>query len=179
MQNFVCALQEWSLCFPQSSRSPIIKSRWSSRPDSLGSLSPFVRSPGWEVWRGVQNLHNSGELLWYYCSLACGSPNQWVWDLILSWLCPFYHLAVASSLPLDVGYLFFGGFQHHSVIDCSTASWNFGVLSEGGECTFLYSTMLNQKPLSFLLKWVSYRQHIVGSCFCNPICHSTFFDWSF
>ena len=30
--------------------------------------------------------------------------------------------------------------------------------------------------MSFVLKWVSCRQHIVGSCFFNPISHS--FDWS-
>ena len=35
-QDFVCALQDWSLCFPQSCESPIIKSHWLSKPDSLG-----------------------------------------------------------------------------------------------------------------------------------------------
>ena len=49
--------------------------------------------------------------LWYYFSPVCGSPTQWVWDLILSWLLPSYCLAVASSLSLDVGYLFWGGFR--------------------------------------------------------------------
>ena len=42
----VCALQGWSLCFPQSSGSPVSKSHWSSRSDFLGIPSPFVRSPG-------------------------------------------------------------------------------------------------------------------------------------
>ena len=58
-QNFVCAPYYWSLCFPQSSGRPIIKSHWPSRPDSLGIPSFFVGSPGWESWHGVQNLHNS------------------------------------------------------------------------------------------------------------------------
>ena len=35
--------------------------------------------------------------------------DQWVWDLILSWLCPSYCLTVASSLSLDVEYLFLAG----------------------------------------------------------------------
>ena len=56
---FCCALQDWSLCFPQSCGSLVIKSRWPSRSDSLGIPSPFIWSPGWEAWRGVLNLHNS------------------------------------------------------------------------------------------------------------------------
>ena len=55
-------LQDWSLCFPQSSGRPIIKSCWPSRPNSLGVPSSFVGSPSWEAWEGsvkVQNLHNS------------------------------------------------------------------------------------------------------------------------
>ena len=49
------------------------------------------------------------QLLWYYCSPVCGPPTQWVRGLILLWLCPSYHLAAASSLSLDVGYLFLVG----------------------------------------------------------------------
>ena len=48
-QNFVCALQDWSLCFPQSCGSLVIKSHWPSRSDFLGIPSPFVGSPGWEA----------------------------------------------------------------------------------------------------------------------------------
>ena len=61
-QDFVCALQDWSLCFPQCLRSPIIKLLWPSRSDSPGLRSPFVRSPGWEAWRGLQSLHHSGRM---------------------------------------------------------------------------------------------------------------------
>ena len=87
----------------------IMKSCWSSRSDSLGIISPFVGFPGWEAWCMVQNLHTVGKLLWYYCSPICGSPTQLVWHLILLWLCPSYHLGAASSLSLDVGYLFLVG----------------------------------------------------------------------
>ena len=55
--RFVCALQDWSLCFLHSYGSPKIKSRWPSRSDSLGIPSPFIRSPGWKPWCGAQNLH--------------------------------------------------------------------------------------------------------------------------
>ena len=86
--SFVCALPDWSLCFPQPSRKPIIKSCWPSSPDSLGIPTPFVRSPGWEAWYGVQNLTTARKLLWYYCFPVCGSPTWWLWDLILSWSHP-------------------------------------------------------------------------------------------
>ena len=109
MQDFVCALQGWSLCFHQSCASPIIKSHWPSRSDSLGIPSPFVRAPGWEASRGAQNLHNSGKT-----SLVLLFSGLWVthlagMGLILLWLCSFYHLATASSLSLDMGYLFLMG----------------------------------------------------------------------
>ena len=48
------------------------------------------------------------EFLWYYFSPVCGSPTLWVWDLILSCLCPFYNL-VGASLFLDREYLFLVG----------------------------------------------------------------------
>ena len=50
MQNFVCGLRGWSLYFPQSSGSSIIKSCWLSRPNSVGIHSPFAGSSGWEAW---------------------------------------------------------------------------------------------------------------------------------
>ena len=56
-QGFACALQEWSLCFPQSCGNPAIQSRWTSSSDSLGIASSFAGSPGWEVWCRAQNLH--------------------------------------------------------------------------------------------------------------------------
>ena len=54
---FVCALQEWSLCVPQSCRSTAIKPRMPSKSDSLGIPPPIAGPPGWEAWRGAQNLH--------------------------------------------------------------------------------------------------------------------------
>ena len=106
MQDFVCALQEWSLCFPQSCGSPIIKSCWTSKSDSLGIPSSFVESPCWEAWHGAQNLHNTLVLL--FSNLWVAQPGGGVvWDLILSWLRPSYCLAAAFSLSLDMGYFFF------------------------------------------------------------------------
>ena len=57
---------KFSLCHPSLESlsplvlwKPVITSCWPSRPDSLGIPSPFVRSPGWEAWCGVQNFHKS------------------------------------------------------------------------------------------------------------------------
>ena len=52
-------------------------------------------------------------------------------------------LAAASSLSLDIGYLFFVRFQCPAVDGCSTASCNFGALSGGDEHTSFYSTIFN------------------------------------
>ena len=81
-QGFVCALHNWSPCFPQSCGSVVIKSRWASRSDSLKIPSPFVRSPGGEPEVVFQTFTTVGELLWYYCSPVYGSATRRVWDLL-------------------------------------------------------------------------------------------------
>ena len=50
---------------------------------------------------------------------------------------PSYHLAWASPLPLDMGYLF-GGIQHSPVDGCSATSCNFGVLTGEDLCMSFY-----------------------------------------
>ena len=57
---------------------------------------------------------------------------------------------VASSLSLDMGVSFFGGFQWPPVKGCSTASCDFGALAGGDEHTSFYFAVLNQK-LCFVL----------------------------
>ena len=102
---FLCVLQDWSLCFPQSSRKPIIKSHWPSRPDSLGISVPLLDLQAGNPDMRFRTFTIVQEHLWYYCSPVCGSPTHWVWDLIWLWMHPSYCLAVASSLSLDMGYL--------------------------------------------------------------------------
>lgn len=109
MQNFVYALQDWSLCFPQASEWPIIKSWWPSWPDSLGIPIPLSDPQAGKPDMGFRIFIRVGEFLWHYFSPVCWSPTQQVWDLILSWLSPSYHLTAASSLSLNVGYLFLVG----------------------------------------------------------------------
>ena len=92
-----------------------------------------------------------GELLWDYCSPVCGSPTQWVWDLSSLWLCPSYHLAVASSLSLDMGYLFWW-------VPAFCCRWLFNnwlwfwCSRRRRCCTRLYSIILNRNPVLLILK---------------------------
>ena len=145
-QGFVCALQDWSLCYPQSRGRPIIKSHWPSRSDSLGIPRPFVWFPGLEAWYGAQNFHNSGKTSLVLSFSSLWSPTSWELDLILLWLHPSYYLTEASSC-VSMGVYFFGGFQRPSFNGCSTASCDFGVLTGGNECTAFYSAILKQMPL--------------------------------
>ena len=114
----VCALQHWGLCFPQSCGSPIIKSHWPSRPDSLGIPSPFVRSPGWEAWRGVQNLHSSGRT-----SLVLLFSGLWVAHLAGM---GFDFIMIVPLLPSHRGFFFvFGGVSFFRWVPVSSCGWLF------------------------------------------------------
>ena len=105
--RFCLCLQDWSICFSQSRESPVIISHWPSRPDSLGIPNPFVGCPGWEAWCVVQNLHNTGRtsLVLLFSSLWVTHLAGMGFDFIV--LHPSYHLVTASSLSLDMRYLFF------------------------------------------------------------------------
>ena len=139
-------LQDWSLCFPQSSGRPIIKSCWPSRPNSLGVPSSFVGSPSWEAWEGsvkVQNLHNSARasLVLLFSSLWISHPAGMGLDFIVimpllpshcGFFLAFGHVVsflVGSSVLLPVG--------------CSTASCSFDALAGGDVHMSFYSAILN------------------------------------
>ena len=74
---------------------------WCSR-----NSSSHCRTPRW----GSLMWGSEPSLQWVdFCSISvlqCESLTQQLWDLILLWLRPSYHLIVASPLSLDVGYLF-------------------------------------------------------------------------
>ena len=67
------------------SPSPINKSLWPLRSDSLEILSPFVGSPGWEAWCGIQNLYHSGRtsLVLLFSSLWVTQPVGMGFDCIV------------------------------------------------------------------------------------------------
>ena len=75
--RFVCALQEWSLCFPQSYGGPVTKFHWPSMSDSLGILSTFADPQAGEPDVGLRTFTTVRELLWYYCSPVCRSPDRY------------------------------------------------------------------------------------------------------
>ena len=96
---------------------------------------------------GLRTFTPVGGLLWYNCSPVFESPTQQLWDLILLWLSPSYHLILVFPLSLDVEY-FFGEFQCLPVDGCSAVSCDYGALARGSDHTFFYSTILNQFPIS-------------------------------
>ena len=83
------------------SQIPLTFNVWFCR-NSSSHCRPPVRKPdvGLRIFTPVSGL------LWYKCSPVCESPTQQLWDWILLWSCPSYHLIVASPLSLDVGYHF-------------------------------------------------------------------------
>ena len=105
MQNFVYALQDWNLCLPHSSRSPIIKSAGPQDQTPYGLPVPLLGSKAGKPDVGFRTFRTVQALLWYHCSPFCGSPTWRVWDLILSWLHPSDHLTMAFCLSLGVRYL--------------------------------------------------------------------------
>ena len=73
---FICALQDWSLCFPQSCGSPI-----SNPPGPQGQVPwefpvPLLDPQAGKSDVGFRIFTTVRELLWYYCSPVCRSPTS-------------------------------------------------------------------------------------------------------
>ena len=159
-QNFVYAHQDWSLCFPQSSGRPIIKSYWPWRPDSPADSQSLCCVPRLGSLTGVQNIHNTARtsLVLLFFSLSVTYPAGVRFDFIV--IAPSYRLTAAASLSLDVGY-FFGEFQGPPVDGRPTASCNSGAFSGGHVCKPFYSAILKRKPWSVSC---IYFQLLLHSC---------------
>ena len=140
-QDFVCALQEWSLCFPKSCRILIIKPHWPSKSDFQTIPNPYARSLGWVARHGTQNFHNNRRtsLVLLY-GLWVTHPAEIGFDFIVTALPT---ISRGFFLVFGCGLSFFGGFQCPPINGCSTASCNFGTLMGGDEYTFFYSAILN------------------------------------
>ena len=130
-----------------SPRSPSIKSLWPSKPDSLGILSPFVRSPVWKNWCMAQNLHNNGRtsLVLFFSSLWLAYPVGIGFGFII--ISPLLLSHCGFSFVFWCRVSLFGGFQCPAINGCSTTSCDFGAPTGGDECTSFYSTILNKSPL--------------------------------
>ena len=103
-QNFVCALQDWSLCFPQSCGSHAIKSCW-LQSQILWKFLFLLDSKTEKTDVGLRSFTRVGTLLLYYCSPVCGSLTWWEWDLSLSWLCS--STTLLKLLYLSMQFLYF------------------------------------------------------------------------
>ena len=68
-------------------------------PQVYMSSQPWTPLPGWETWRGVQNIHSGGRTSLVLFSPACESPTWQIWDLIISWFCP------SNLLPMVLLFL--------------------------------------------------------------------------
>ena len=140
MQDFLCALQDWSLYLSQSCGIPIIKSCWPTRSYSLAIPTPFDITPGWEAWRGAQNLYNIGKT-----SLVLLFSSLWVTHLAGM---VFDFTVIARLQPSHCNFFIFGWaipllVGPASSCRWSTASFSFGALTGEDECIF-YSAILNQ-----------------------------------
>ena len=58
----VCALEVWTLCFPQPSGTPESKPHCHSIPDALGAHLPGAGLLSWRAWIGVWTSHSFGSV---------------------------------------------------------------------------------------------------------------------
>ena len=106
-QDFVCALQYWSLCSPVlwKSHNQILLAFKVSFPGDSQSLC-WIPSLGSLMW-GFRTLTKVGELLWCHCSPVWVWPTQQVFDFIM--IMPFL-LSHCSFFFVFGEYLFLTGF---------------------------------------------------------------------
>lgn len=134
MRDFVCALQDWCVCFPYFCRSPEeTKSICLSRSDDQ-KFKSFVRTMSWVPWCQVQNFHNRGRTSLVFCSPVTHQMEVWIW--IHCDCTPPYYL-VATSTFLWTWGIIFSVFQHPPVDSCPTASCSYCVAG-GGKQTSCY-----------------------------------------
>ena len=126
----------------------VIQSKWQPTPVFLpGKSHGWKNLVGYSPWGRKESDTTEQHLLYFYFSLCVTHLSDTGFDFIIIVL--LRPSAMASSLSLDIGYLFFGGFQCPLVDHCSTASYCFDALTRGDECMSFCSTILNQKPLEF------------------------------
>ena len=108
LQDFVCALQDWSL-FPPALWKSCNQIPLAFKVRFPGDSTFFCWVPRLESLRWVLNLHNCGRT-----SLVLLFSSLWVTHLVGMWfdfivIASSYDLTAASSLSLDMGYLFLVG----------------------------------------------------------------------
>ena len=133
VQNFVCVLQDWSLCFLQISGCPIITPTGSQGQIYWGSQSLCqilkLESLIWASEPSQQSENLFGIIVLQ--SVGTGFYFIVIVPLLLS-NCSFFFV-------FGYGVSFFGGFQYPPAYGCSTTSCNVGVLARGQEHKSFYS----------------------------------------
>ena len=147
-QNFVCASKTGASI--SSSPLEVLKLNPTDPQVQISWRfpSPFVRSPGWEAWSGVQNLYNNGRT-----SLGLLFSSLWVTPPPSARGIWFYHDYAPSTvlvqlLCLWTWIIFFWWVPASSCWStcCSTANCNHAALRGYDHMSF-YSIILNRKPL--------------------------------
>ena len=162
MESLLCPKTQymWNLCVLSKSgvcSSSPVELLHASLADLQGQmllnlLVSMLDSPGCRSWHEAQTLIPVGEPLQYNYFSVCRSPIWRVWDLIISWKHACYYLVVASSLSLNVEYLF-GRLQFflsvvvQQLVVILVFSWEDMCLSP----TTLPSCLLRDK--AFLMAW--------------------------
>ena len=93
--DLVCALQEWSFCFPQSCGVPVIKAHWPSKPNVLEAPPPMPDLQAWEPDVGLRTLTLVREPL--QCNYFSVPPTISLWLLFV----------FGSRISFLVGYSLF------------------------------------------------------------------------
>ena len=128
IQDFVCALQDWSLCFPQSCGSLVIKSQWLSRSDFQGFPVPLSDPQLGSLTWGLEPLQQWAN---FFCTIVLQSvgypPTGMRLDFIV--IVPLLPSQCGFFFVFGCGVSFFGGFQNLPIDGYSTASCNFGTLA--------------------------------------------------
>ena len=114
VQDFVCALQEWSLCFSQSCGSPIVTYRWPSRWGFCGDSQSLCWIPRleslmwgsepsqqWDNFFAIIVLQSvdcppGGYGIWFYLEWASPTISlQFLLFLLIEVLCFFWWILVS------------------------------------------------------------------------------------
>ena len=119
---FVCVLQEWSLCFPQSCQSPtsnqipLAFKAWFSRNSSSRCGTPRLGSLTWGsepslLWVGFCGISVLQFVrhppisygIWFYCD--CAPPTVSLWFLLCLWMWGIFLVSSSVFLPMIVQQL--------------------------------------------------------------------------
>ena len=152
VQGFVCALQDWSLCFPQSVEV-VIKSCCLQSQIPWEFSVPLLNPQAGKPDVGFRTFTTVGELLWYYWSPVCGSPTQRVAQV--TQLCPTLCHPMDCSPP---------GSSVHGILQARILEW-VAILFSRGSSQPRDQTQVSHIAGGFFTIWATRKAHLVGMGF--------------